>query len=55
MATYKSPGVYFSEVVQSLGSTSYGYNRTGIIGPARLYTNISNLELIKSSVITPKG
>ena len=55
MATYKSPGVYFSEVVQSLGSTSYGYNRTGIIGPARLYTNISNLELVKSSVITPKG
>lgn len=54
MASYRAPGVYFDETIQSLGSTSTGYNRTGVIGVAQLYTNINNLELTKSGVITPK-
>ena len=48
MAIYKAPGVFFTEYTQSIGSTAFGYNRTAIIGVAQSYTNISNLELIKS-------
>ena len=55
MAIYRAPGVVFNETVQSLGSTSQGYNRTAVIGPAQLYTVVSNLELTKSKTITPKG
>ena len=55
MAIYRAPGVFFNEAVQSLGSTSQGYNRTAVIGPAQLYTVVSNLELTKSKTITPKG
>jgi len=49
MAIYKAPGVFFTEYTQSIGSTAFGYNRTAIIGVAQSYTNISNLELIKSA------
>lgn len=49
MAIYKAPGVYFTEFTQSIGSTAFGYNRTAIIGLGQTYTNVSNLELIKSS------
>lgn len=50
MAIYKAPGVLFTEYTQSIGSTAFGFNRTAIIGLAQSYTNVSNLELIKSAV-----
>ena len=50
MAIYRAPGVFFTEYTQSIGSTAFGYNRTAIIGVAQAYTNVSNLELIKSAV-----
>ena len=50
MAIYRQPGVYFTEYTQSIGSTAFGYNRTAIIGVAQTYNNISNLELVKSTV-----
>lgn len=49
MAIYREPGVFFTEYTQPVGSTAFGYNRTAIIGLAQTYTNISNLELIKSA------
>lgn len=49
MAIYKSPGVYFTEYTQSIGSTAFGYNRTAIVGVAQSYINVSNLELVKSA------
>ena len=52
MAIYKAPGVYFTEYTQSIGSTAFGFNRTAVIGLGQTYTNISNLELIKSSPLT---
>jgi len=48
MAIYSAPGVKFTEYTQPVGSTAFGYNRTAIIGVGQTYTNISNLELVKS-------
>lgn len=48
MAIYQSPGVKFTEYTQPVGSTAFGYNRTAIIGVGQAYTNVSNLELVKS-------
>lgn len=50
MAIYKAPGVLFTEYTQPVGSTAFGFNRTAIIGVGQSYTNVSNLELIKSAV-----
>lgn len=50
MAIYKSPGVYFTEYTQPVGSTAFGYNRTAIIGVGQSYTNVSNLELVKTEL-----
>lgn len=55
MGLYRSPGVYFTENIQSLGSTAFGYNRTAIIGLGQTYTTVSNLEIVKSNTITPKN
>ena len=55
MAIYKSPGVYFTENIQALGSTNTGFNRTAVIGVAQAYTTISNLEIVKSSVAIEKS
>lgn len=55
MAIYKAPGVYFSENIQSLGSSAYGFNRTGIIGSGQTYTNVNNLELEKSRAVVTKS
>lgn len=49
MATYRQPGVYFTENIQSVGSTAFGFNRTAVIGLGQTYTNVSNLELVKSN------
>lgn len=49
MAIYKSPGVFFTEYTQSIGSTAFGYNRTAIIGVGQSYTNVSNLELVRGA------
>ena len=51
MAIYREPGVFFTEYTQSVGSTAFGYNRTAVIGLGQSYTNVSNLELIKSAPI----
>lgn len=48
MAIYSAPGVKFTEYTQPVGSTAFGYNRTAIIGVGQTYTNVSNLELVKS-------
>ena len=50
MAIYRAPGVFFTEYTQSIGSTAFGYNRTAIIGLAQTFTNVSNLELVKSEI-----
>ena len=50
MATYRIPGVYFSEKTQSLGPTTTGYNRTAIIGIGRQWKSVLNLSLTKSIV-----
>lgn len=55
MAIYKQPGVYFTENIQSIGSTAFGFNRTAVIGPAQLYTKVSNLEMVKSTAVTSKS
>lgn len=49
MAIFRQPGVYFTENIQSVGSTAFGFNRTAVIGLGQTYTNISNLELVKSN------
>ena len=48
MAIYHAPGILFTEYTQPVGSTAFGYNRTAIIGVGQAYTNVSNLELVKS-------
>lgn len=48
MAIFQAPGVKFTEYTQPVGSTAFGYNRTAIIGVGQTYTNVSNLELVKS-------
>lgn len=54
MAIYRQPNVYFTENIQSIGSTAFGFNRTAVIGPAQLYTKVSNLEMVKSTAVTSK-
>lgn len=54
MAIYRQPNVYFTENIQSIGSTAFGFNRTAVIGPAQLYTKVSNLEMVKSMAVTSK-
>lgn len=49
MAIYRQPGIYFTENIQSVGSTAFGFNRTAVIGLGQTYTNVSNLELVKSN------
>ena len=49
MAIFRQPGVYFTENIQSVGSTAFGFNRTAVIGLGQTYTNVSNLELVKSN------